>query len=154
MPGMDHLLQKAFLATGGAVAYKQFQCVKQVAETTLQPAQCAIMTAGDTSPPLGVVQEPLDAAKTATGKAFVGVALQGNTKVIVGATANIAVGKYVVPSATVAGAVDALAGVTNAAAVFVVGKIIGVSGNSIGQAVTAGDLIDIELLPGHAVYVS
>ena len=23
MPGMDHLLTKAFLATGGAVAYKQ-----------------------------------------------------------------------------------------------------------------------------------
>ena len=87
MPGMDHLLTKAFLATGGAVAYKQFQCVKQVAESTLQPAQCAIMTAGDTNPPLGVVQEPLDAVKTATGKAFVGVALSGNTKVIVGATA-------------------------------------------------------------------
>jgi hypothetical protein len=155
MPGMDHLLTKAFLATGGAVAYKQFQCVKQVAESTLQPAQCAIMTAGDTNPPLGVVQEPLDAAKTVTGKAFVGVALSGNTKVIVGATANIAIGKFVIPSATVAGAVDALAGIVGASAgTQVVGKIIGVLGNSINQAVTAGDLIDIELLPGHVVYLT
>jgi hypothetical protein len=150
---MDHLLTKAFLATGGAVAYKQFQVVKQVAESTLQPAQCAVMTAADTSPVLGVVQEPLDAVKTATGKAFVGVALSGNTKVIVGVTTNIAIGKFVVPSATVAGAVDALAA-NLGAGLYVVGKIIGVGGNSIGQAVTAGDLIDIELLPGHVVYAS
>jgi hypothetical protein len=152
---MDHILNKAFLATGGAVAYKQFQVVKQVAESTLQPAQCAIYDHGGGAKVLGVVQEPLDAVKTATGKAFVGVALSGNSKCIVGVATNVAVGNYVVPSATIDGAVDAITGlVGTSAGQSIVGKIIGVAGNSIGQSATAGDIIDVELMVGQILYAT
>jgi hypothetical protein len=152
---MDYKLSKAFLATGGSVALKKFQVVKQVAETTIQPAQCALYAHTDAVMPLGVLMEDLDAAKTNTGKAFVNVALEGNVKVIVGATTNMAIGKYVIPSITVDGAVDALAGMVGASAgTHVLGRIIGVSGNSIGQSVTAGDYIDIELTPGLVTYLT
>ena len=154
MPGMDHILSKAYLMTGSS-AVKQFQVVKQVAETTLVPAQCAVMTAGDTATVLGVVQEPLDAAKVTTGKAFVNVATTGNTKVIVGVATNCAIGAYAVPSASVAGAVDFLAGkVGSSGGTYIVGQVIGIKGNSIGQAVTAGDLIDITLMAGEVLFLS
>jgi hypothetical protein len=154
MPGMDHILNKGFLITGSA-AVKQFQVVKQATETTIQPAQCTVMSAADTAPVLGVVQEAVDAAKVVTGKAVVSVAMMGLTKVIVGATANVAIGAYVVPSATVAGAVDALAGKTGASGgQYIVGQIVGIKGNSIGQSVTAGDIIDIELMAGDLVFLT
>lgn len=154
MPGMDHILDKAYLMTGSS-AVKQFQVVKQVAETTLQPAQCAVMTAGDSAAVLGVVQEALDAAKAATGKAFVSVRGIGNTKVIVGVATNCAIGAYCIPSGTVAGAVDFLAGKTGTSGgQFIVGQVIGIKGNSIGQAVTAGDLIDITLMAGDLLYAT
>jgi hypothetical protein len=155
MPGMDHILCKAYLATGGSVALKQFQVMKQVAETTIQPAQCALYLHTDTVSVLGVIQEPLDAAKTNTGKAFVNVALQGLTKVIVGTTANCAIGAYVVPSVTVDGACDFLAGKVGASGgQYIVGQVTGIKGNSIGQSVTVGDLIDIQLMAGDLVYLS
>jgi hypothetical protein len=154
MPGMDHILNKAYLATG-TNAFKQFQVVKQVAETTLQPAQCALYLHTDTVPVLGVIQEALDAAKTTTGKAFVGVALQGLSKVIVGVATNCAIGAYVIPSATVDGACDFLAGkLGSSGGTYIVGQVTGIKGNSIGQAVTAGDLVDIQIMAGDLLYLT
>ena len=47
MPGMDHILSKGFLATGGSVAYSQFMVVQQINAatgplSTINQAQCQI----------------------------------------------------------------------------------------------------------------
>jgi hypothetical protein len=155
MPGMDHILSKGFLATGGSVAYKQWQVVKQIAGTTLAPAQCAIMVATTDLAvvPLGVCMEPLDAAKTVTGKAIINVALQGNIKCIWDGVGTLAVGAVMGLSAGTAGVKDgqvtvmtkAIAGAQPKPAL---GICLGFVGNSMGQAATAGDWIDVQLEPG------
>jgi hypothetical protein len=162
MPGMDHILSKAYLATGGSVAYLQFQVMQEVAAVGLVPAAVQICpTSGFGSGVIGVVQEPLDATKTATGKAFVNVALQGNTKVIWdgttsgGSPASIApaLGCYVVPSTTVAGRVRCISSaITSLVGIPVVGQLISLPGSPLptfGANAAAGDLFDVELLPGE-----
>jgi hypothetical protein len=153
---MDHILSKAYLMAG-VTALKQFQVMKQVAETTLQPAQANLYLHTDSNATvsvLGVVQEALDAAKAATGKAFVNVAIQGLTKVIVGTTANCAIGSYAIPSATVDGACDFTTKLGASAGTYIVGQVTGIKGNSIGQTLTVGDLIDIQLMAGELTFLS
>jgi hypothetical protein len=156
MPGMDHILSKGYLATGGAVAFSRWQLVKAVAGTTITPAQCAKMiSATDIAvTPLGVCMEDLDATKTATGKAFIQVATIGNVKCIWdGVGTAPAPGLVVGLSRATAGTKDgqvtvltkAIAGAQPQPAI---GVVLDILGNSIGQAATAGDWFDVELVPG------
>jgi hypothetical protein len=160
MPGMDHILTKAFLATGGAVAYPQWSVVQQVAAVGVVPAAVqlaptALGTAGAADlGTLGVCQEPLDAVKTATGKAFIGVALLGNTKVIWDGVGTPALGAYVVPSGTTAGRVKVVANLATFQGFQVLGQLIALPGSPLptfGASAAAGDLFDITLTPGARI---
>jgi hypothetical protein len=163
---MDHILSKAFLATGGNVAYPQWSVVQQVAAVGLTPAACVLapITLGVAAqaPPLGVCQEQLDAAKTVTGKAFVNVALDGNVKCIWDGTtggttpwatvgAAPVLGALVVCSQLVPGRVKFI---TTQAAYLgwqVLGTLISLPGSPLptfGANAAAGDLFDVELTVG------
>jgi hypothetical protein len=153
---MDYRLSKAYLATGGSVALSKFQVMKAVAQTTIAPAQCARMvsTTDAAVQPLGVLMEDLDAAKTATGKAYVNIALEGNVKVIWdGAGTALTPGLFVKLSALAAASGDGMVtactqAITTADPVPVVGRVLGIVGNSIGATAAKGDWFDIELTPG------
>jgi hypothetical protein len=157
---MDHVLSKAYLATGGSVAYTRWTLVKALTGTTLIPAQCAKMVSTTDAGvmPLGVCMEDLDATKTSTGKAFIQIATQGIVKCIwdgVGTTP--APDLYVGLSAKTAGTGDGQVTVvanTPAAVTFVVGRVIDILGQSIGATAAAGDWIDVELTPGNRLFVS
>jgi|SRR5882724_1148382 len=159
MPGMDYGRSKAYLATG-SVAYKRGYVVKATTGTTLVPAQCGILVATTDAavPPLGVCMEDLDAAKVTTGKAFINIALEGNVKVIWdGSGTTPSPGLYVGLSGGSAGVKDGqvtVVAATPGAATFVIGRVLSIIGNSIGQAATAGDYMDIQLLPGERMFVS
>jgi hypothetical protein len=152
MPGMDHILTKGFLATGGSVAYTFGMVVTQVNLATgplsvINQAQCAICAAQ--SPVghsvLGVCQENLDAVKTVTGKAVIGIALQGNVQVVWDGAGTAAWdNSVVIPSTTVAGAVAFRAASTTFANIPVVGTPLTL------PAVT-GDVFNIQLTPGDRV---
>jgi hypothetical protein len=154
MPGMDHILAKAFLATGGAVAYPAWSVVSQVAAVGLTPAACVLTpttagTAGAGSTGiLGVCQEQLDAVKTVTGKAFINVALEGNVKAIWDGTGTPVLGGYVVPSSTIAGRVKFVTSVTTFQGYALVGTCLSLPGSPLptfGSNGAAGDLFDIAL---------
>jgi len=161
MPGMDHVISKAFLATGGSVAYVPFMVVSQVAAVGLVPAAVQITptsagTAGAGSTGIvGVCQEALDAAKTNTGKAFINVAIEGDTKVIWDGTGTPVIGGYVVPSSTVAGSVKFVTSVTTFQGFALVGVALSLPGSPLptfGANAAAGDLFDIALAdPGTRI---
>src|ERR1700744_6394077 len=171
MPGMDHILAKAFLATGGAVAYPQWSVVQQVSAVGLVPAavQLAPISAGVAATStglIGVCQEPLDAVKTATGKAFINVAVAGNVKCIWDgttggvtpwATVGIApvLGAYVAASQAVPGRVKFLPATGSGGLGFgVIGQLISLPGSPLptfGAGAAAGDLFDVELIPGGRI---
>jgi hypothetical protein len=170
MPGTDHVLAKAFLATGGSVAYPQWSVVQQVAGVGYTPAavQLAPITLGAAAQasPVGVCQEPLDAAKTNTGKAFVNVAMEGNVKCIWDgttggttpwATVGIApvVGAYVVCSQLVAGRVKFIPATGSGGLGYgVIGQLITLPGSPLptfGASPAAGDLFDVALMVGSRV---
>jgi hypothetical protein len=171
MPGSDHVLAKAFLATGGSVAYPQWSVVQQVAAVGLVPAavQLAPTSAGVAATStglIGVCQEPLDAVKTNTGKAFINVAVQGLTKCIWDgttggttpwATVGIApvLGAYVAASQAVAGRVKFLPATGSGGLGFgIIGVLVSLPGSPLptfGASAAAGDLFDIELMPGGRV---
>jgi len=171
MPGMDHILNKAFLATGGSVAYPQFSVVQQVAAVGVVPAavQLAPTTAGTAAGSVnivGVCQEPLDAVKTNTGKAFVSVAMADNTKVIWDGTTGgttpwatvgvaPALGVFVVPSQAVAGRVKFIPATGSGGLGYgVIGQLIALPGSPLptfGASAAAGDLFDCMLMIGSRV---
>jgi|ERR1700746_288231 len=171
MPGMDHVLAKGFLATGGAVAYPQWSVVQQVSAVGLVPAavQLAPTTAGTAAGSVdivGVCQEPLDATKTVTGKAFINVALSGNVKCIWDGTTGgttpwatvgvaPALGCYVVPSQAVAGRVKFLPPTGSGGLGYgVIGMLIALPGSPLptfGAGAAAGDLFDCMLMVGSRV---
>jgi deoxyribose-phosphate aldolase len=155
MPGMDHILSKGYLLTGG-VAFSRWQLVKAVAGSVTVPAQCARMVSATDAGviPLGVCMEDVDLTKVQTGKAIAQIATQGNVKCIWdGVGAAPTPGAVVKLSAATAGTKDgqvtvatkAAGGVAPAAAV---GIVLDILGNSIGAAAAAGDWFDVELVPG------
>jgi hypothetical protein len=155
MPGMDHILSKGYLLTGG-VAFSRWQVVKAVAGSTTVPAQCAKMVSTTDAGvvPLGVCMEDVDLTKVQTGKAIAQIATNGNVKCIWdGQGAAPTPGAIVKLSGQAPGTGDgrvtvatkAIAGAQPAA---VLGVVLDILGNSIGQAATAGDWIDVELNPG------
>jgi hypothetical protein len=153
MPGMDHILSKGFLATGSS-AYTFGQVVQQVNLTTgplatINQAQCQICptsagTAGANSVVLGVCQENLDLVKVQTGKAIIGVAIEGNCKVVWDGTGTPAVGSYIVPSGTVAGQVKFVSSVTTFQGFAVVGT-------PLTLPAAANDFFDISLAIGDRI---
>lgn len=88
---------------------------------------------------IGVVQENIDAAKVATGKAVANVRLLGITKMVVQTGTSLAIGSLVA-AGTAGGAILA---VTSDLAL---GIIVGMSVP--GGTVAAGDIIDVLLTPG------
>jgi hypothetical protein len=146
MAGQDHLLTKAFLATGSN-AYILGQVVVAVAGSTLDPNQMVQATVGAgvalQPAPIGVVTENLDLVKVQTGKAYAGVAIAGVCWVIWDGVGTLGPGVPMVPSAAVAGRVFA-------------GSTIGTTGRPSvgiwlgydGASPAAGDLIQILLTPG------
>jgi hypothetical protein len=164
MPGMDHLLAKGFLATGGSVAYTFGQVVEQVNASTgplsvINQAQCvqyplaaslSALRAG--APVLGVCQENLDAVKTATGKAIIGIALQGDVKVVWDGTGTPSLNNAVIPSYTGGGgsliAVGNVAFVAPTAGTFNGYPVVGIP---LTLPAAAGDWFDIQLTPGDRI---
>jgi hypothetical protein len=152
---MDHILSKGYLLTGG-VAFARWQVVKAVAGSTISPAQCARMVSATDAGviPLGVCMEDVDLAKVNTGKAIAQIATNGNVKCIWdGVGAAPTPGAVVKLSAATAGTKDGQVTVATKAAggvapVAVVGTVLDILGNSIGQTATAGDWFDVELNPG------
>jgi hypothetical protein len=160
MPGMDHILAKAFLATGGSVSYPQWCVVTQVSAVGLVPAAVQIAPVGFGAAGvadvglLGVCQDQLDATKTVTGKAFINVALAGNTKVIWDGVGTPALGAYVVPSAATPGRVKFVANLATFQGFEVLGVAISLPGNPLptfGASAASGDLFDIALTTGARI---
>ncbi len=166
MPGTDHVLSKAFLATGGSVAYPQWSVVQQVAAVGVVPAAVALaptsLGVAAAAAPLGVSVDALDAVKTVTGKAFINIALDGNVKCIWdGTTGGItpwatvgiapALGALVVASATVAGRVKFIPATAPFLGWAVIGTLIALPGNPLptfGASAAAGDWFDVALTLG------
>jgi hypothetical protein len=130
----NYILDKGYVAVStynssnaAGVVAKRF--VKLTANQTID------LNVASNTRPVGVVQENVDQAKVATGKAVVDVRVQGIARVIAGGT--IAIGGEVMSSTTG----TAIAAVT--AANIVCGIAL--------QAAVSGDEIDVELLPGGRV---
>jgi len=139
--GSNMVLDKGFLvlstynssATAGVTA---FRCVKVDTVTGIID-----LNATATQISIGVVQENIDAAKVATGKAVADVRMMGITKLRVSDTpGSIVIGSRVAPSGTGANAGGVKLAVTTNA---VIGICVGLTGT-----VAAGDLIDVLLTPG------
>jgi hypothetical protein len=161
MAGQDHILAKAFLATG-AGPYSFGQLVKAAAGTLLDPNQCAIAVAGGAGDSivgkrvLGVCRENLDAAKVATGKAYVSVGLMGIVDCIWDGVGTPVAGALVVPSAAASPANDGRVAFRATSATYgdfpVVGTLMGSAGDlQSGLPTAAGDLIKVMLAIGTRV---
>jgi hypothetical protein len=148
MAGSDHLLSKAFLCTGAA-AYVLGQCVVVVAGTVLDPNQMVKATTGaaaaNAPTPLGLVQENIDLVKVQTGKAYATVGLNGIAFGIWSGVGTLSVNAALIPSATVAGSLDAVAVGTTGRPM--VGTYVG-GGGGTSAAAAAGDIISVFLTPG------
>jgi hypothetical protein len=138
MPGANYGLSKGFLMTG-STAVIAGQTVTLAAGSTLQPAQCAITTA-ITNRVLGVLIESLDVAKVTTGKATVGVQLEGIVFCIAGAA--VALGAFVSSNAGSAGPPD-----TRGRAITTASTAIPF-GIALSAAAAAGDMFPVLLTPG------
>lgn len=139
MIGGNYVLAKGFLATGGSVAYKRGDIVKYATGSTLQPTQVALSSASSDLV-AGVCLEDLDAAKVATGKAYVGVQILGIVECIFGGGSAVAMGAAVMPGSS---------GTAKQA-------VLGTTGNtSFGIAMSVpsaqGDYFSVLLTPGLVV---
>lgn len=140
MAGSNYVLDKGFAvlstynssAAAGVTAYR----VVKVASTGLiDLATNATATSGN----IGVVQEAVDAAKVATGKAVVDVRLLGISKVVVQTATSLAIGAKVM-CGSAGGAI-----VAATAASEVLGIIVG--SNASAGTIAAGDIVDVLLTP-------
>jgi hypothetical protein len=149
MAGQDHVLAKAFLATGSS-AYILGQVVTAVAGTALDPnqcVQCALAGAGANAPtPLGLATENIDLVKVQTGKAYVNVAIAGIAYGIWDGVGALTPGCSLIPSAAVIGRLAQVAvGTTGRPCV---GVYLGDGGVVAGGSTAAGDIIAVMLTPG------
>jgi hypothetical protein len=148
MAGQDHILSKAFLTTGSA-AYVFGQCVVGVAGTVLDPNQMVQATtsaaAALAATPLGLVQENIDLVKVQTGKAYASVGIAGLAYGIWDGVGTLNPQAALIPSATTAGRLSAVAiGTTGRPQV---GVYVGDAGGVTASA-AAGDIIAVLLTPG------
>ena len=133
--GSDYILTKGFkvLSTynsSAAAGVTKFRGVKFAAGDTVD-LNVAATTLG-----VGIVQEDIDAAKVATGKAVAAVAMLGTSKLVVQTATSIVQGSRLTLG-NAGGAVIAATG----------NQQIGINLSSI--TVAAGDLIDVLLTPGQ-----
>jgi hypothetical protein len=134
--GPNYVLDKGFLAQGGAVAYTFGEIL--VPGTAVQSCTRSTAAVSGTTFFLGVCQETVDATKVGTGKVFVDTRLLGISRVIAGGT--VTVGARVT-SDTSARAVA----VTRAAAGAQPAPILGVA---LTGTTNVGEHIDVLLTPG------
>ena len=140
----DYLLDKSYpvLTTynsSAAAGVLNYRVVKMSGAGSGLIDLCTDATA--TTLQMGVVQENVDQAKVATGKAVANVRVQGVTKVVVNATpGTINVGTRVMCGST--GGVIAAATTGSK----VLGVCVGATSNT--GTIAAGDIIDVQLTPG------
>jgi hypothetical protein len=151
MAGQDHLLSKAFLATG-ASAYILGQVVVAAAGTTLDPNQVVQATTGagaaNQFTPVGVAAENLDLVKVQTAKAYISIVIAGSAFVIWDGVGTLNPGTPLIPSASVAGRVAA----TTPGSFTTGGRpCVGIWLGYDGASPAAGDLILALLTPGARV---
>jgi hypothetical protein len=146
MPGSNYDYSKAFLATG-STAYAFGELVKPAVGATLQPAQCARVSA-ITDFVLGVAQENLDVAKVLTGKAYIGVALEGAAKVIFDGGTVPAIGDYMTIGSTTQTRVKRLGTQPANGGAFQGFQVVGIC---FSVPAVAGDIFDIWLTPAMRV---
>ena len=126
--GANYGLNKGFLAKG-ATAYAFGEIV--VPDTEEQ--SCKRATTAGAAGMLGVCQEDLDTGRLATGKAIIGVALEGIARVLTGAA--VAKDAKVINDATARAVVQATAGSPS-------------FGIALTASTGAGQFIDVLLTPG------
>lgn len=141
MAGSNYVLHKGIPVlstynTSNAAGVVAFRCVK-ITTAGLMDIQLA-STAGNIA---FVVQENIDRAKVATGKAVADVAIVGTTKVTVGVATGVTIGSRVMPNGT-DGSVIAATGAT----AQVLGIVIGT--DAAAGTTATGDIIDVLLTPG------
>lgn len=141
MAGSNYVLDKGFpvLSTynsSNVNGVQAFRCVKVATTGLIDVAADAVATNGN----IGIVQENIDAAKVATGKAIADVRLLGISKVIVGVATGITIGKRVMNGT---GGAAILAATTGSQ---VLGIVVG--SNATQGTIATGDLIDVMLTPG------
>lgn len=141
----DHILDKSFpvlptynsSSVNGVQAYR---CVK-VSTANAVPTIDLQTTAATGAVTLGVVQENIDAAKVATGKAVANVRVMGVTRVV----ANTTPGSIVLGSKVMCGSAGGVVLAATAGST-VLGIVISMS--VVGGTVAAGDQLDVLLTPG------
>jgi hypothetical protein len=141
MAGSNYVLDKGVpvLSTYNSSAttgVQAFRCVK-ITTAGLMDIQLA-STAGNIA---FVVQENIDAAKVATGKAIADVRFMGITKVRVGVATGVTIGSRVMPNGTDGSVITA-----TGATAQVLGIVVGTDPSA--GTVATGDLIDVLLTPG------
>lgn len=141
MPGSNYVLDKAIPVistynSSSANGVQAFRCVK-ITTAGLMDIQLA-SAAGNIA---FVVQENIDVAKVATGKAVADVRMMGITKVVVGVATGVVLGSRVMPNATNGSVITA-----TGATAQVLGIVVGT--NAAAGTVALGDLIDVLLTPG------
>lgn len=140
MAGSNYVLDKGFpvLSTynsSNANGVQAFRVVKVASTGLIDLATNATATSGN----VGVVQENIDAAKVATGKAVADVRVMGISKVVVQTATSLAIGARVMCGSAGGAIVAATAGSE------VLGIIVG--SNSSAGTIAAGDIVDVLLTP-------
>jgi hypothetical protein len=128
---MDHILSKGYKATSGQVVTRGFACALSADDTV-------VTVSGAGAVVLGVYQETLDPVKVTTGKAVVGVALLGITRVKLGTGGATRWAKLKTDATGQAVVSAQTAGGTAPTPVFAIAMTAG----------NAGDEIDALLTPG------
>lgn len=131
MAGPNYVLDKGFNLSNGGAAQAIYRFMKFAADEN-KVLQCAAIT----DHPIGVTQQRIDAADSATGNVQVDVRMLGITKVEVGAANSgvIALGAYVATDAVGCAQVAATTQFTY--------------GRALQASTAAGQWIDVLLLPG------
>lgn len=140
MPGSDHVLSKGFLVDSGAGAITFGQALQLVAGPGVadQPVKVTVATSPTAVGTIGLAGESIDAAKVATGKAFVNVNMMGVAKGI--ASATIATPVPGTGLTVAAGGKLAVAVATN----YIVGLLLTFQPS---PGIAANDIIDVFLTP-------
>jgi hypothetical protein len=134
--GPNYVLDKGFLAQGGAVAYTFGEAL--IPGTLTQSCARSTSAVSGTTFWLGISQETVDSTKIGTGKAFVDVRLLGISRAIAGATVTVGARLTTDTSARVVPVTRAAAGAQPA-------PVIGVA---LTGTTNVGEHIDVLLTPG------
>lgn len=140
MAGSNYVVDKGFpvLSTynsSAAAGVTQYRVVKVASTGLIDLATNATATSGN----VGVVQDNIDAAKVATGKAVASVRVMGISKVVVQTATSVTIGARVMCGSAGGAIVAATAGSE------VLGIVVG--SNASAGTISAGDIVDVLLTP-------